>query len=637
MGTINLQMPLSARRSPWGLPRNVYDNDGCTGGCPGRGPGRGVRTASIEGAFVTNRDASIDDAEAPRPDAALDWFAPERDSEGLPYYLAVLRSHVWLIVVTVIVCLGATMLYLTQVEEVYQSHADLLITPIPRDNETFIGLGLPRESSDPTRDVETVVRLIETPAVAGRVVDSLGLDLSPRQLLAKVDPTPVASSNVVSVTAKANDPKLAARIANAFGNASVDYRTDRLHDQLDLIIPQLLTQIAELGADEAARDALAARLRDLTVLRALEDPTLHLETRAVPSSAPIAPRRMLSIAAAILAGLIVGGAAALGSELFDRRLRREEQLRRYRIPILARLPFERGVSHSRESSPLPPRALSATAHSSYLLVGTKLSVNHSGDEAQRSVLVTGPNRGDGTTTAALNLATAISRSWGVVLVEADFVRPMLRSMFRLRPKHSVTDVVARRIPLADALVRRESEAPGVALLVQRAGEAPLSAVMTPANADWLIRETHLLAAWLVVDSPPLTIVPDALPLAKQVDDVLLVVRLGNTRLNMLEELAELLVQQGIRPSGFVLVGGRPATANVQSWLETLTARRQIRHRDAGRRSATVLKRASSLLQQSRSPQTEPAPRTPQRDLPRQQQRRREGEETKRRPQERRTD
>ena len=52
-----------------------------------------------------------------------DWFAARPDSEGLPHYLAILRSNIWFIVVTVAVCVGAAFLYLAQAEKVYQADA----------------------------------------------------------------------------------------------------------------------------------------------------------------------------------------------------------------------------------------------------------------------------------------------------------------------------------------------------------------------------------------------------------------------------------------------------------------------------------------------------------------------------------
>ncbi len=503
---------------------------------------------------MSRRVATPGDSQRPRLDAVQDWSVPTPESEGLPYYLAALRSNIWLIVVTVAICLGAAILYLSQAHKVYKAEADLLITPIARDNQTLTELGLPQASSDPARDVETMARLIQIPRVARRVIERLGLDTTPSELLANIDTAPVASSNIVSVVARAGDPMQAARIANAFSAASVRDRTERMHAQLDAVIPRLAKQIDQLKpSEQAAREELLQRLRDLQTLRALNDPTIHFESLAEPNTTPISPRPVLSIAAAIIAGLLVGGAVVFGSQVLDPRLRREEQLRRYAIPILARVPLERRInplgrlSTGGRRGPLLPSALSVGTRDAYRILGATLSVNKPSAGSARSVLVTGANAGDGKSTSALNLATALSRKDTVMLAEIDSRRPVLARALGLNPEYGLTSVLDARIPLADALVEAGAPARNLRVLLPLPTEAPLSAVMTPPRADWLIRQAQLLANWVIFDGPPLTMMADALPIATQVDDVIVVVRLGNTRLKTLEELAELLIQQGHHP------------------------------------------------------------------------------------------
>src|SRR5215211_8166727 len=75
----------------------------------------------------------------------------------------------------------------------------------------------------------------------------------------------------------------------------------------------------------------------------------------------------------------------------------------------------------------------------------------------------------------------------------------------------------------------------------------------PAAGRLLSRAKHL-ADVVVVDSPLLTSSPEMLSLADKVDEVLIVVRRGRTRLPELAELAELLSARGIRPAGFTVVG-----------------------------------------------------------------------------------
>jgi Mrp family chromosome partitioning ATPase len=61
---------------------------------------------------------------------------------------------------------------------------------------------------------------------------------------------------------------------------------------------------------------------------------------------------------------------------------------------------------------------------------------------------------------------------------------------------------------------------------------------------------------VVIDSPPLSEVIDALPLAQRADEVLVVVRLGKSHLTKLAHLAELLSRHAIRPVGFAVVGAQ---------------------------------------------------------------------------------
>src|SRR5207237_10743891 len=74
----------------------------------------------------------------------------------------------------------------------------------------------------------------------------------------------------------------------------------------------------------------------------------------------------------------------------------------------------------------------------------------------------------------------------------------------------------------------------------------------------LVADSKRLADYVIVDSPPLSEVIDALPLAQQVDELVVVVRLGKSQLAKLRHLAELLARHAIKPVGFALVGA-PST------------------------------------------------------------------------------
>jgi Mrp family chromosome partitioning ATPase len=75
----------------------------------------------------------------------------------------------------------------------------------------------------------------------------------------------------------------------------------------------------------------------------------------------------------------------------------------------------------------------------------------------------------------------------------------------------------------------------------------------------IVAEAKKLADYVIIDSPPLSEVIDALPLAQRADEVLVVVRLGKTQLTKLAHLAELLSRHAVRPVGFAVVGAPPTT------------------------------------------------------------------------------
>jgi Mrp family chromosome partitioning ATPase len=95
----------------------------------------------------------------------------------------------------------------------------------------------------------------------------------------------------------------------------------------------------------------------------------------------------------------------------------------------------------------------------------------------------------------------------------------------------------------------------------------------------MLEEAMQLADYVIIDSPPLNEVVDALPLARAADEVLIVVRLGQSRLNKIAQLGELLAENGIRPSGFAVVGTPRPRRGEYHYFETAEGERK----DAKRR------------------------------------------------------
>ena len=489
---------------------------------------------------------------APGRDA--DWLNPAVEQHGLARYVSTIRERLWLVVLCVALTTGVAAAYVALAEKVYEANADLLVTPVPAGDETLVGLGLLQESTDPTRDVSTAARYVETLPVARRVKDQLRLPASPEGVLRKISAEPVAQSSVVTVTARENSAELAARVANSFASETVRLRTEQLRTQLDRTIPALRARLEQLPPEErTGGESVAARLAALESLRGVPDPTMRVITPASPPEQQAAPRPVLSIAAGLFAGLLLGVGGAFALQAFDPRLRREEQLRGlYRLPILARIPQEK---RARKGEALAPEQLSSATFESYRTLRASLAASLGSEFQTGSVLVTGSSPGEGKTTTAINLAHALVAAGNkVILIEADVHRPTIGAALGVRPRFGLSAVLIRQVALADALVTTDRHGPDLQLLlVDRPGPATADRLSLP-TARQLVSQAEELADYVIVDSPPLTEVVDALPIARQVAGVLIVARLNRTKLRRLADLGEILAQNDIEPAGVALVG-----------------------------------------------------------------------------------
>jgi capsular exopolysaccharide synthesis family protein len=500
--------------------------------------------------------------------SAADWLHPGSEPLPLERYVRILRERLWVIVVCVVVCVGVTIVYVSTADQVFEAESDLLVSPVARDTEALVGLPLVRESSDPTRDVETVSRLVTSSAVARRVRSDLDSQRTPRALLNNVTAEPVAQSNIVAITATGDTAKEAQTLANAFGRAIVEERTEQLHDQLDQVLTRLRARRRSTAAGTPARDALELQISELDTLRGGPDPTIRLQNPADLPSSPVAPRPVVSIVASLIVGLILGVVGAFALELLDPRLRREEQVRRLlRLPVLARVPRESG----RRKTPLRPDRLSPATIEAYRTLRATLSVSRGGVAGPRSLLVTGASASEGKTTTAINLAASLALAGHhVILIEADLRRPSIGRTLEMEPKHDLMDVILDQVPLAEALESVDGYGPNFEVLLARdPGEAgaPFADGLFLPTAQTLIQRAKELADFVVIDSPPLTEVIDGLALAERADELLLVIRLGRSLQTRVIQLGELLAQHGIEPVGIAVVGV-PASDSASDYYVT---------------------------------------------------------------------
>jgi Mrp family chromosome partitioning ATPase len=118
-------------------------------------------------------------------------------------------------------------------------------------------------------------------------------------------------------------------------------------------------------------------------------------------------------------------------------------------------------------------------------------------------------------------------------------------------------------------------APNLQLLLANPEHAHLVDLLQRNRLEAVLAQLQEYADVIIIDSPPLTEVADALPLADVVDTILVSVRLGRSRRDKLEQLRRALAQRGVTPAGFVVtsrrVVKRPAYGYEYQGVERQTA------------------------------------------------------------------
>jgi capsular exopolysaccharide synthesis family protein len=157
--------------------------------------------------------------------------------------------------------------------------------------------------------------------------------------------------------------------------------------------------------------------------------------------------------------------------------------------------------------------------------------------AIRSVMVTSAVPNEGKTLTATNLALTLSESYQrrVLLIDADLRRPRLREMFALPSGEGLVNILSRsrggRLPVHQVSAN---------LSVLTAGRVvvdPMS-MLVSAGMKQLLDEARDNFDWVVVDTPPIAILPDANLLSAMIDTAVLVVSARSTPYPMVQRAAE---------------------------------------------------------------------------------------------------
>ena len=276
---------------------------------------------------------------------------------------------------------------------------------------------------------------------------------------------------------------------------------------------------------------------------------MTLNPASLPTK-PSSPKPKENLIIGLALGVVLGCGAALVVESLDRRLKDSADVEKASgLTALGIVPLWM------PNEPVPtenfPRSTRAEA---YRKVRTNLAFVSEGGPP-KSIVITSAASSEGKTSLAVNLAVASARTGQkVVLVDADLRRPMVQSYLDSPAHLGLVDVLAGTVELKDAL--QFSEVGRMDVLVSGPVPTNPNELLGSDTMRRTIRQLEADYDIVIIDTPPVLPVADALSLAVIVDAVVIVARLGQTTRDRLRRTNEALANVhanvvGVVPNGAV--------------------------------------------------------------------------------------
>jgi capsular exopolysaccharide synthesis family protein len=257
-------------------------------------------------------------------------------------------------------------------------------------------------------------------------------------------------------------------------------------------------------------EVLLQKLNESGIAASVRENNVKLVESATVPTSPVRPDRKRIAAVGAVLGMFMGVALLLGRDFLDNTIKDPEEVERFlHLDLLATVP-----RYGEDTVHLVTEA--------YQNLRTALLFARKDDGGQ-VVLVTGTAPQEGKTTTLVNIARLLATSGEKTLViDCDLRRAQLHTWLGLDREPGFTDHFVRHVELESLI--RTTMVPNLFALT--AGQLPPNppALLARRDLEKVLDKLRSQFEWILIDSPPLASVTDALLLARHAEIVLFVVQ-----------------------------------------------------------------------------------------------------------------
>jgi succinoglycan biosynthesis transport protein ExoP len=315
----------------------------------------------------------------------------------------------------------------------------------------------------------------------------------------------------------------------------------------------------EVESNKRIYTELLQRTKETSVTEKLETSNIRIIDRATIPTYPIAPRKKLNIFLAMIIGSVMGTALAFFFEYLDNSIKTPEDVKQYLdIPFLGFIPkvsSEDISSHAASKHSvdtivaMEPRSTASEAYRSL-----RTNVMFSSLERGPILLVTsaGPTEGKSITVANLGITMAQSGS-KTLIIDCDLRKPRMHKIFKVSgSEHGLTDMIANFGKNGTRITVKRTKIENLDLIP--CGKIPPnpSELLGSERTKILLEALAKKYDKILLDSPPVNVVTDPVVLSQIAGGVIMIIRAGETRRDVVRRAREQLRDVGAHILGGVL-------------------------------------------------------------------------------------